>query len=128
MRLPRCGWTCRLRSRATFRESQQDARDRAIAVLQRFVEAVGRYKQVADPTAPSGIRTEGAFWQSTVSNVREIAGICRSLNFLGDAEFDKVCAEMEALGAVDAEHLKLSDTIRTDALTKASGLMSALLR
>jgi hypothetical protein len=113
---------------ANLRESQQDARDRAVVVLQRFIESVGKYKVVADPTAPSGMRTEGAFWQSTVTNVREIAQVCRSLNFLGDAEFDRVCAEMEALGAVDAEHLKLSDGIRTGALTQANSLMAALLR
>lgn len=108
--------------------AQRDARDRAVEVLQRFVASVSKYKVTADPSAPSGIRTEGAFWQSTVTNVREVAQVCRSLNFLGDADFERVCAEMEALGAVDAEHLKLSDQIRSDALNQASGLMASLMK
>lgn len=113
---------------ANLQASQRDARDRAVEVLQRFVASVGKYRVVADPTAPTGMRTEGAFWQSTVSNVREIAQVCRSLNFLGDAEFDRVCAEMERLGAVDAEHLKLSDQVRSDAINHANGLMASLLK
>lgn len=108
--------------------SQRDARDRAVAVLQRFVDSVGKYRVIADPSAPTGMRTEGAFWQSTVSNVREIAQVCRSLNFLGDAEFDRVLGEMEALGAVEIEHLKLSDQVRADAIAQASGLMASLLK
>lgn len=113
---------------SNLQASQRDARDRAVAVLQRFVDSVSKYKVVADPSAPTGIRTEGAFWQSTVTNVREIAQVCRSLNFLGDADFDRVCSEMERLGAVEAEHLKLSDQVRADAIVHANDLMASLLK
>lgn len=113
---------------SNLQASQRDARDRAVTVLQRFVDSVGKYKVIADPSAPTGIRTEGAFWQSTVTNVREIAQVCRSLNFLGDAEFDRVCSEMEALGAVEAEHLKLSDQVRASAIDHANDLMASLLK
>jgi hypothetical protein len=111
---------------AALHEAQADNRARAKAVLDRFVEAVGKYREVADPDAPSGIRIEGGFWAQTVTNVAEVARIVRDLNLIGDAEFTSVCDRMEALGKIAPEHLKLSEEIRTEALDEAKGLLTAL--
>lgn len=111
---------------AALHEAQADNRARAKVVLGRFVEAVGKYREINDPGAPSGVRVEGGFWAQTVTNVAEVARIVRDLNLIGDAEFTDVCDRMEALGKIAPEHLKLSEEIRTEAIDEAKGLLTAL--
>lgn len=111
---------------AALHEAQADNRARAKAVLDRFVEAVGKYREVPDPDSPSGVKVEGGFWAQTVTNVADVARIVRDLNLIGDGEFTAICNRMEALGTIAPEHLKLSDEVRKEALDEANGLLTAL--
>lgn len=113
---------------SSLAEAHAENRERAAEVLQRFVDAVGKYRVIADENSSTGVRVEGGFWSQTVTNVREVADGLRHLNFIGDAAFDAVMDRMAALGGVDADHMKLSDTVRESALSEANALLSALSR
>jgi len=113
---------------ANLQAAMEDNKARALEVLGRLRDAVSKYRVYVDPADPTRVKTEGAFWASTVTNVRDVATLLRSLNFLGDRDFDQICSEMAALGSVDAEHIKLSDDIKTDVIDEADRLMGLLMQ
>lgn len=107
-------------------EAMQDNKDRAMFVLSEMVRKVSAYKVTPDPKAAAGYRTEGSFWATAMTNVKDVASAVRDLNLIDDKGFDQICKRMEALGDIDATHLKIDPVLRKEALTEAQSLMKAL--
>lgn len=111
---------------AAIAEAMNDSKARARTVLTQMVERIGSYEEVVDPTAKSGFKIVGKFWDTALTNVKDVAEVLKELNLVNDADFDMICKRMIKLGQVKPEHVKASVQIRDEAVTEAQSLLGAL--
>lgn len=111
---------------AAIAEAMADNKQRAMKVLTEMVERIGSYEEVVDPTAKSGFRIKGKFWDTAVTNVKDMGQILKDLNLIGDREFTDICNRMIKLGEVKPDYIKASTQIRDETVSEAQSLLTAL--
>lgn len=103
-----------------LQQTQRDALQRAAAVIEPMIEKLRNYK----PAEKRGDRTEGAFRDSLVENVRDFIPMFRSFNFTNDPKIEEIAFNMErSLAWLDPEDLRERKIARTAVANAAEKIL-----
>jgi len=115
---------------ADYAKASNDRVSEAMASLwERTYDAV---KHLADKLSSYGSKADGAgrggfFKNSTIENLREIAGLLPAMNLTGDSRLDSLAREiMDNLVYQDAESLREDETLRQNTATQAKAIMDRM--
>jgi hypothetical protein len=112
---------------AAASESRQDALRRLAEPLSKLAERLEAYdkreREIANGAEPG--RT-GAFYDSAVENVIEVAKVFRSFNVLNDPEMNKISDKIEAFTKINGDMLRNRADIRTAATARAREVIASL--
>lgn len=99
----------------------QDIVRRVSDVTERMVERMAAYK----PGQP-GVRAEGTFKDSLVTNVRDLVKQLPNFNLTADPRIDAMVSKLDAMAAHDPDVLRGNESARKDAADKAQEILNTI--
>jgi hypothetical protein len=108
------------RVREALDDAMRDTRERILKVVGHMAERLRAYR----PAGKRGDKTEGAFRDSLVDNVRDLAALLPAFNLTNDPLLDRIAEKIRRdLCAHDAETLRQSPTRRKATAERAEAIL-----
>lgn len=112
---------------AAYQSATNDALQRIAKPLGHLVERLTVYSKETDEKA-RGVTSAGAgrLYESTITNVQDIAKVFRSFNVLNDPIMDKLATALDEFNGIGIDELKASQHNRDVVADKAKAILDSL--
>jgi hypothetical protein len=112
--------------KAAYHNAQQDALKRVAEPIGHLISRLTEFSKIEEQKARGLDIKSARLYESTITNVQDIAKVFSSFNLTGDALMDKVAEKLNAFEGVEIDDLKNSDALRKHIAAKAEDILADL--
>lgn len=111
---------------AAYNTAQQDAIKRVAEPVAHLVERLAVFDKTEDEKARGKVSSSARLYETTITNVQDIAKTFRSFNLTNDPLLNSVADKLDAFEGVDIEDVKKSESLRKDLTKRADAILADL--